>query len=106
MMDTSMLPFGLKKRIRDKDYRKSFKGSQCIVPECGNTKSVVGAHIRHGMTGGQSLKPPDNLILPLCGKHHTEEAKDQVKFWMKYKGWSIDQVKEIARERYREWKNG
>ncbi|MBL4820173.1 MAG: hypothetical protein JKY98_04150 [Gammaproteobacteria bacterium] len=58
------------------------------------------------MTGGQSLKPPDNLIMPLCGKHHAEEATNQVKFWMKHRGWSIDQVKEIARSRYWEWKNG
>ena len=104
MMDTSMLPFGLKKRIRDKDYKKSFNGSNCIV--CGATDTTVGAHIRHGLTGGAGLKPSDALIMPLCSDHHTEEAKNQVKFWMERKGWSIDQVKEIARSRYWEWKNG
>lgn len=103
MIDTSMLPFGKKKRIRDSDYRKSFNGQRCIV--CGKTETTIGAHVRHGLTGGTGLKPSDTLIMPLCAYHHSEESKDQVKFWMKHRGWSIDQVKEIARERYHVWKN-
>jgi len=103
-MDTSMLPFGKIKRLIDKLWRKDHKGKPCEV--CQTTETTVGAHIRHGSSGGMGLKPPDDLIMPLCRKHHAEEGDNQVAFWMKYKGWSIDQVKEIARSRYWEWKNG
>ena len=89
--------------IRDRDYLDSYNGCNCFA--CGSDYGVVGAHIRPGSKAGTGRKPSDALTLALCFYCHAKEGGGPKKFWNDL-GWSIDQVKEIARERYREWKNG
>lgn len=104
VIDKSVLPFGCKVRLEDKAYLESYRSAKCIV--CGTTETVVPAHIRSGWFG-MGNKPSDTLTLPLCHEHHAEQHKTgEERFWMEMKGWTIKRAKEVARQRYKVWKNG
>lgn len=85
--------------LRDKAYRASFNGQACIV--CGSEYGVVGAHIREGWYG--MGKPDDNLILPLCFTCHLKEGNTRGWF-ARNMNMDIERVKNLARQRYQEWK--
>lgn len=106
-IDKSVLTFGIPERIKDDAYRKSFEGEECVI--CQRTDTTVGAHIRTGHEGGTSLKPTDPLMLPLCGPHHADqEANPGPGWWIRnLPVWFlIAAIKEYARKRYWDWKNG
>lgn len=123
--------------IRDKKYRDSFKiysEHRCLITGAEFTEfsseSIDGAHITIGRYG-RGIKPPDNLILPLCHFLHMEFDKNQTRFIddnfrlfpinlihqaevalnylcgnlnMTLTEYNIAIVKEIARQYYKKWK--
>ena len=104
VIDKSMLPYGIKRRLEDEEYLKSYDGTTCVasdngVDECG--LPAVGCHIRayeNGISCGTGEKPDDNLTEALCQRHHTEQGNDEKWFW-------IQKVYKPQRRRaYREWK--
>lgn len=94
----------LPKRIpfRSRKYLDSFKGTSCFI--CGNDDgTIVGAHIRPGWYG--QSKPHDYWVIGLCRRCHEEEGSGPKKFWLKH-GYTISEIKKIARERYETWRDG
>ena len=86
-------------RLRDRKYLDSFKNEVCI--SClADDGTIVGAHIRTGHEGGTSLKPSDDLVLPLCARCHAEQEANPGPHW-----WLENIVKAIARRKYMHWKN-
>jgi len=83
--------------LRDKDYRRSFKGEMCW--NCGRMDdTVVGAHIRWGHEAGIGQKPNDDLIVPLCAACHREQESQPGPAW-----WA-NCLKAMARRQYEAWK--
>ncbi len=96
--DTSMLPYGIKRKLRDDKYRKSFKGQSCGA--CGiNDETIVGAHIRTGEYAGIGTKPDDNLIIGLCHACHLDQGDKPGAEW-----YLENIVKPQARRNYEQWK--
>ena len=100
-IDKSELAFPIRPRLRLKHYRKSFRHRSCV--SCGTDKTVVPAHIRHGLAGGVALKPDDTLCMPLCGTCHTMQHKNEVLFWLMAMKWDIVRVKREALQLYLDW---
>ena len=110
-IDKSKLEFGMPVKIEDSKYRASFLFNKCLI--CGDIQSTVGAHIRTGYFG--IGKPSDDLLHPLCyyhhnteqheGKHGEERKMGEAAFYKKYMGWTIDQAKDAARQRYKDWRH-
>ena len=99
-IDKSKLEYGMDVKIEDVKYRNSYHGAKCLI--CQTTESTVGAHIRQGYCG--IGKPSDDLTLPLCFKHHAKQHEiGEEAFWMEYMGESVEQAKEAARQRYRDY---
>ncbi len=87
------------KRLRDKQYTKSFKGQSCWA--CGaKDGTIVGAHIRTGHEGGTGLKPDDDLTIPLCFGCHLAQENTPGSAW-----WVEKVLKSMARRRYKQWKD-
>lgn len=93
------------KRIRDRKYLDSYDGTSCFT--CGaNDGTVVGGHIRSGLAGGMGLKPSDNETIGMCHRCHAKQHEiGEKKFWLE-KGYTINKIKEIARQRYETWLTG
>lgn len=84
-------------RIRDRKYLDHLGTQPCIA--CGASDgTVVGAHIRSGQAGGISLKPPDDLALPLCFRCHAAQERNPGPAW-----WLEHVVKPMARRMYAQW---
>lgn len=67
--------------IRDRAWLDTVRGFRCVI--CG-ASPCDPAHIRYGLGGGMGLKPPDNLVLPLCHHHHMEQHQvGEAVFWGK-----------------------
>ena len=79
-------------RLRDRKYLDSFEGRPCEA--CGiEDGTIVGAHLRAGLEGGTSLKPPDDLVAALCYRCH---LLDDTETWLRV-------LKNLLRERYQSW---
>lgn len=99
-IDKSALTLGAPRRLRDRKYLDSFQHAACCC--CGVAdRTVVGAHIRTGHEGGIGLKPPDDLVLPLCGTCHADQEASPGAVW-----WIERVLKPLARKRYEAWKAG
>lgn len=96
-IDKSQLMFGVPNRVRDRKYLSSIHGEACW--SCGKEESV-GAHIRAGCEGGVGLKPSDDLVIPLCHYCHMDQESNPGAEW-----WLENVLKNLARERYKEWKD-
>lgn len=85
--------------LRDPDYLASMEGAQCA--SCWiQDETVVGHHNRHGRNWGMGIKPPDDLVMPLCSKchelaHGTAEQSDWVR---------NNVLNTLLKKRYMEWK--
>jgi hypothetical protein len=96
-IDKSALHFGEPVRIRDRKWLDTFEHKECW--NCGRgPKGVVGAHIRTGLEGGGSLKPGDDLVVPLCHDCHTDQESKPGPVW-----WA-NCLKSLARRAYARWK--
>ncbi len=99
-IDTSMLPYGVPRRIVDKAYRQSARDRACEV--CGSFGTTVLAHIAITGNSGVGLKPSDDHSLFLCGPCHAGLDTDPDRC-----EWLVQKVLLPIRESaYREWKNG
>lgn len=104
-IDKSVLTYGTRPKVIDEKYRASFRNRVCIAASgdgfslCGLPS--VGAHIRAGEYAGVGTKPSDDLILPLCDRHHREQEASPGAEWF-----LENIVKPMARRMYREFKNG
>lgn len=84
-------------RIRDRAYLDYLGTQPCA--SCGASDgTVVGAHIRAGHEGGTSLKPADDLTLPLCFRCHASQERQPGPMW-----WLENIVKPMARRMYARW---
>ena len=93
-IEKSALTFGEPIRIRDRKWLDTFEHKECW--NCGRQDgTVVGAHIRWGQAGGASLKPSDDLVIPLC--HGCHEGEPPAEFW-------ANVLKNLARRAYARWK--
>jgi hypothetical protein len=94
-IDKAALHFGEPPRIRDRKWLDTFEHKECW--NCGKEPEgdVVGAHIRWGHEGGGSLKPSDDLVIPLCFKCH--QGEPPAEFW-------ANVLKNLARRAYARWK--
>lgn len=102
-IDKSELAFGIRPRLRVKNYLKTFKHRACI---CCGASGAVPAHIRHGCAGGMALKPDDSQVMPLCDTCHRLQSKNEVLFWLMAKQWDIETVKREAYLLYVAWEWG
>ncbi len=67
-------------RLRNPSWLKQVRDMPCVVT--GTMGGNDPAHIRHGLSGGIGLKPPDDLVLPLRHDMHMEQhRKGEVAFW-------------------------
>lgn len=102
MIDKSELPYGIRKRLRDRKYLDSFKSRTCMASDyidlCG--RPSVGAHIRTGGEGGAGLKPDDDLVVALCHECHMDQEANPGPEW-----WIERVFKPMMRRQYRRWKN-
>ncbi len=88
--------------FRSKKYRDSFNGCTCFA--CGICDgTIIGAHIRPGWVGG--MKPHDYWIIALCGPCHATEGANPTKFYAAL-GYEIEEIKDVARARFRRWSDG
>jgi hypothetical protein len=62
-----------KPRVPDKDRLALIRQMPCCL--CNAPPPSEAAHIRFGHVGGTSLKPPDDLTVPLCHDHHDAETR-------------------------------
>jgi hypothetical protein len=92
-IDKAALHFGEPPRIRDRKWLDTFEHKECM--NCGDTGTVVGAHIRWGQSGGTQLKPSDDLVIPLCFRCH--QGEPPAEFW-------ANVLKQVARRAYARWK--
>jgi hypothetical protein len=83
-------------RLRDPSWLKHVRKQTCW--NCG-TLGCDAAHIRWGQEGGMGLKPPDDLVVPLCRHcHMDQESHPGPEWWAKM-------VKNLARMSYNRWSN-
>jgi hypothetical protein len=72
-------------RIKDGTHLDFVRQLPCII--CGDDTSTEAAHIRHSdprvakVNSGMQAKPHDRYTLPLCGKHHREQHRENEKAW-------------------------
>jgi len=86
------------KPIRDKKYLRWIAGHNCINCDAYDVGTIVAAHIRWGHEGGTSLKPGDDLTVPLCFDCHADqEAHPGPEWW-------ANALKNRLREQYLHWK--
>jgi hypothetical protein len=99
-IDKAALHFGEPPRIRDRKWLDTFEHKECW--NCGEdgsvSKSVVPAHIRWASLSGTSLKPGDDLTVPLCGRCHADQEANPGPEW-----WA-ECLKNYVRSIYRAWK--
>jgi hypothetical protein len=93
-IDKSVLPFGEPVRIRDRKWLDTFEHKECWNCDAKDG-TVVGAHIRWGQSGGTSLRPSDDLVIPLCFRCH--QGEPPAEFWANI-------LKRRARKEYERWK--
>jgi len=60
-----------------KAYLKAVSELPCSIPGCGHSDTVVAHHIKgneypDAMRYHGKIKPPDDMVLPLCFDHHHE----------------------------------
>jgi hypothetical protein len=97
-IDKSALPFGEPPRVRDDAWRRVQGERSCL--KCGaRDGTVVGAHIRAGLEGGVSLKPSDDLVVPLCHRCHSDQEANPGPLW-----W-FELFKSLVRRTYRRWQS-
>ena len=66
--------------VRDKSHLAFIRTLPCCL--CGQAPPSEAAHLRLGGAGGTSIKPADDLTLPLCHDcHDTETRTGPPKFW-------------------------
>jgi len=66
------------KIFRSKKYLDFIRSKSCLI--CGNPETIAHHEgLGQNMIGG---KPPDNLAVPLCVKHHLEYHVTGPKFWL------------------------
>ena len=71
------------KNLRDPKWLVAVREMPCTIYDCNKTPSEP-AHIRLGGTGGTALKPPDDMVVPLCHHHHAEQHRiGERTFWSK-----------------------
>lgn len=102
-IDKSELKFGVRKRLRDREYLDSYEHEKCSASWNGVdlcSLPCIGAHIRTGLEGGGSLKPDDDLTDGLCDGHHRDQENNPGPEW-----WMENVYKPQRRRAYRKWKN-
>ena len=102
-IDTTNFPFGKRGFLRDPEYLKSFDGCSCFFCKiCNGT--IIAGHIRTGSGAGVGIKPDDSNTIPMCGPCHAEQHKiGEEKFFEKY-GYTIDEIKAVAKDQYHKWR--
>lgn len=67
------------KNLRDARWLAHVREQGCMI--CG-ASPCDPAHIRIGAGGGMGLKPPDNMVVPLCNDHHrAQHESGERTFW-------------------------
>lgn len=84
--------------IKDKKHLKWVASLPCVLT--GRTE-VQAAHIREGNQAGWGRKPSDDQVIPLFHEKHAEQHRTtESKFYAEH-GYSLEQVKELARNLYK-----
>ena len=88
--------------LRDPAHLIRVRAMPCLV--CGRPPPSEAAHIRMGLSGGTSLKPGDDLTVPLCHDCHATQHRDgEVTFWresFQFKNVLRDVLRGYARSLY------
>lgn len=66
-------------RVPDKKRLAYIRTLPCLV--CNAPPPSEAAHLRIGHVGGTGIKPPDDLVVPLCRRDHGLETKGPPIFW-------------------------
>lgn len=69
--------------LRDRRHLDAFRDLGCVI--CNDP--AIGAHFRSGLGGGTSMKPGDDLTIPLCPRHHDEQTVSklgELGWWLDY----------------------
>lgn len=80
-------------RRKSDKHLKEIRHKPCVL--CGDDTSVEAAHIRFveplaAKASGTGIKPDDNFVVPLCGKHHREQhSMNERSFWEMH-GWTTN----------------
>ncbi len=90
-------------RLRDPEWLKIVREMPCVITAAMPSDP---SHIRHGLEGGTGLKPPDDLVLPLCHALHEKSHRlGEVVFWTRIMNenprFMMDCLKSHARQLYR-----
>lgn len=81
--------------LRDRKWLDAVRDMDCLI--CDNTPCDP-AHIRTGGGGGMGLKPPDDMVVPLCHEHHHEQHQiGERRFWSTYMGQDPDLALRVLR---------
>ena len=56
----------------DKKRLQRIREMPCLL--CNAPPPSQAAHLRIGHVAGTGIKPPDDLVVPLCDRHHKEET--------------------------------
>jgi len=71
--------------VSDEAHLNYVRSLPCAI--CDRPPPSEAAHFRLGLGGGTSLKPSDELTIPLCHTHHNEQTLckyGELGFWRKY----------------------
>lgn len=110
-IDKSQLKFGEVKRVRDRKYLDSFRDKVCLASDngidiCG--LPAIPAHINDGEMAGTANKAGDDLVYPLCDRHHKEQGSIKDNGYSKnnrYWFWVEKCFKPMVRRWYRDSKS-
>lgn len=73
-------PFFRQKPKPDPKRLARIREMACLI--CNAPPPSEAAHIRMGLAGGMGKKPPDDLTVPMCHRHHAlQHRAGEKNFW-------------------------